>query len=102
MGAYIDVQYKFNVKSGDGAVVISDFSELPEQFQKELFNSSNSDEFEEVIWKHKDRSDYIDISRCIMGIIVPKSIKISEDSEMYNRILKLLDDKLGFYDILKY
>lgn len=92
-GRRILEKYTFNVKNG-GLVLNS--RTMPKSFQSMLLKHDKVNEMEERIWTD-DR--YIDISGCIVGIILPKEVAeelessdLPEIDSLYYTAIKVLGD----------
>lgn len=100
-GHIIKEKYNYNVKHGDSGKLLSDVK-LPSEILMQLTKGENTNEYEERVWTS---SEYINISGCIKGIILPKS-EISDfesdDREMIADIREVLDTDYDSYSIQYY
>lgn len=101
-GHLIEKKYNYNVQHGDGSVLLSHVDKIPDEITTMLTKGENTNEYEERVWTS---SNFLDISGCITGVIVPKS-EIPDFETSDNKIITLirdfLDEKYGDYKITYY
>ncbi len=101
-GRLIDTKYTYKVRHGDSGKLISSFDSLPDYVKYVFLKGKSTNEYEERLWTSRN---YIDISGCIKGIILPKSQfrDFETSNEHDSRILRnICDEVLREYTITYY
>lgn len=100
-GRFIDEKYMYNVKHGDSGKLLADV-DLPSEITYQLTKGTATNEYEERVWMSKE---YLDISGCIIGIVVPRDefddFKIADDP-IVQKIRESLDKIHRNYTITYY
>lgn len=101
-GRMIEKKYNYNVKHGDGCRLLVNVDKLPGEITTFLTKDPRTNEYEERIWTS---DEYIDISKCIKGIIIPRSeIPDFESSDFADivQVRDILDSMYREYTITYY
>ena len=93
---YID-KYIFNVKTGDGGLIMKN---APDWVKAEIQTNDKASEAEERIWAKNYRS--INISNSVKGIIVPEIPKSEKDAFMFDKCEQILSNKYGCNNVVTY
>lgn len=102
-GRMITKKYVYNVKHGDGRKLLGKVEDLPNEIVEFLTTSSETNEYEERVWTN---TQYIDISGCIKGLILPKGEIPDFETEQENKIIvdirECLDEEYDEYKLTYY
>lgn len=70
-GHLIVEKYLYNVQHGDSGRLLADAEDLPTEVKYQLTKGKSTNEYEERIWM-SESEEYLDIRKCIKGIVMPK------------------------------